>query len=147
MLGELEFIEGDWAALLWAIGSTTALLRHSIPRQLRTNLERRFGSVRRLILKDLGKGAIGVLMGLMIAGGVLAICVVAFLRLVPNILPQWQLSHEPFVEWLTVIVIPEAVFIATAIALWSKKRSIATGLLLAAMTFITHVIIHAATHG
>ena len=29
MLAELEFIEGDWAALFWALGSATAILRHA----------------------------------------------------------------------------------------------------------------------
>ena len=29
MLRELDFVDGDWAALLWALGSTTAILRHA----------------------------------------------------------------------------------------------------------------------
>ena len=33
MLRELDFIESDWAALLWALGSTTAIFRHGVPRR------------------------------------------------------------------------------------------------------------------
>jgi hypothetical protein len=29
MLRELDFIEGEWAALFWALGSAAAILRHA----------------------------------------------------------------------------------------------------------------------
>ena len=29
MLRELDFIEGEWAALFWALGSATAIFRHA----------------------------------------------------------------------------------------------------------------------
>ena len=28
MLREMDFVEGDWAALFWALGSATALFKH-----------------------------------------------------------------------------------------------------------------------
>jgi hypothetical protein len=146
MLGELDFVESDWAAQLWALGSTAALLRHSVRHQMRTELEKRFGPSARLLLKNLGKKAIGILSGVVIASGVLTICVLGLFYVVPMLFPARQVEREPFVEFLTVIVIPETVFIAVAIALWRKKKPMAAGLLLAAMTFITHVVIHAATH-
>jgi hypothetical protein len=52
-----------------------------------------------------------------------------------------------FVEWLAFVGIPEAVFVATAVVLWRKKRSMAAGILLAAMMLMTHAIVHAVTHG
>jgi LPXTG-motif cell wall-anchored protein len=52
-----------------------------------------------------------------------------------------------FVEWLAIVGIPEAVFMAAAIVLWRKKRSMAAGILLAAMMLMTHAIIHGLTHG
>lgn len=145
MLAELDFIEGDWAALRWSLGSTTALLRHSVPHQLRTILEKRFGPSERMLLKNLGMKTIGILSGMAMACGVLIICVLGLFYLMPMLFPEWQLERTPLVELLTVIVIPEAIFIAVAIVLWRKKRPVATGLLLAALTFITHVVIHA-TH-
>jgi hypothetical protein len=39
MLRELDFIESDWAALLWALGSTTAISRHGVPRGLKAWFE------------------------------------------------------------------------------------------------------------
>jgi hypothetical protein len=143
ILAELDFIEGDWAALLWALGSTTALLRHSVPHQMRTKLEKRFGPSERMLLRNLGKKTIGILSGMVIASGVLTLCVLGLFYVAPLLFPEWQLERTPFVELLTVIVIPETIFIAVAIALWRKKRPVAAGLLLAAITFITHVIIHA----
>ncbi len=44
MLRELDFVESDWGALLWALGSVTTLFRHSVPRRLRAGLEKRLGS-------------------------------------------------------------------------------------------------------
>jgi hypothetical protein len=35
MLREMDFAESDWTALFWALGSTTALCRHSAWQQLR----------------------------------------------------------------------------------------------------------------
>jgi hypothetical protein len=36
---------------------------------------------------------------------------------------------------------------ATAVALWRRKRPMAAGVLLAAMVLMTHAIIHGLTHG
>lgn len=147
MMRELDFVESDWSALLWALGSTTALFRHSVPRQLRTQLEKRFGPTEKGMLKNIGKKTVGMLWGVIIAGAVLTICVLGLLRLAPVFFPAWNSGHAPFVEWLAIVGIPEAVFVVTAVALWRKERYMATGVLLAAMTLITHAIVHAAIHG
>lgn len=146
MLRELDFVESDWGALLWALGSTAALFRHSVPHQLRARLEKRFGPTEWGMLKNIGKKTIGVLWGVLIAGGVLTICVLGLLRLAPAFFPAWQSGHARFVEWLAIVGIPEAVFMVTAVAFWRKKRYMAAGIALAAMTLITHAIVHAATH-
>jgi len=41
MVRELEFIEGDWAALSWALGSTTALCRQAVRHEVRVRTRRR----------------------------------------------------------------------------------------------------------
>jgi hypothetical protein len=41
MLSELDFIESDWAALFWALGSARAIFKYSIPRLLRAGLGKR----------------------------------------------------------------------------------------------------------
>ena len=147
MLRELDFVDSDWDALPWALGSTTALFRHSVPRQLRAQLEKRRGLVERAMLKNIGKKTVGMLWGVAIASGVLTICVLGLFRVAPVFFPEWQSGHAPFAEWLAIVGIPEVVFMTTAVALWGKKRSIAAGILLAAMTLITHAIFHAVTHG
>jgi hypothetical protein len=147
MLRELDFIESDWGALFWALGSVTALFRHSVPRQLRTLLEKHFGPAEGPLLKNIGKKAAGILWGVVIAGGVLSVCVQGLLRLVLIFFPQLHSGHAFFVECVTVIVIPEIVFIVTAVALWRNKRPMATGVLAGAMTFTTHVVVYTATHG
>jgi hypothetical protein len=37
MQRELDFVENDWGALFWALGSTTAIFRYSFPRALKTS--------------------------------------------------------------------------------------------------------------
>jgi hypothetical protein len=147
MLRELDFMESDWAALLWALGSTTALFRHSVPRQLRARLEKGFGPTERGMLKNIGKKTVGMLWGVIIAAAVLTVCVLGLLRVAPALFPEWQVGHARFVEWLAIVGIPETVFMVTAVTLWREKRSMATGILLAAMTLMTHAIVHAVTHG
>jgi hypothetical protein len=50
-------------------------------------------------------------------------------------------------KWLLVILIPEIVFISTAVAVWRKRRSMAVGILLSAAILIVHFIVHITTHG
>ena len=147
MLRELNFVESDWGALRWALGSTTALFRHSVPRQLRARFEPLFGPLGRVTLKHIGMRTVGMVSGVAIAGGVLTLFVQSCLRLVATVFSTWQLGHAPLLAFLIVTVIPETAFIVIAVALWRRQRSMATGILLAAMIFAAHVIVHVATHG
>src|SRR5215469_14462939 len=57
MLRELDFIQGDWAALFWAFGSTAALCRHSVTNRLRTLGDRNFNEtfqIKRIAKKTTG---------------------------------------------------------------------------------------------
>jgi hypothetical protein len=147
MLSELDFVESDWSALVWALGSTTALFRHSVPRQLKARLEKRFGTAPGGMLKNIGKMTAGMLWGVVIASVVLTISLLGLLRAAPVLFPEWHVGHARFIEWLAIVGIPEVVFMATVVALWSKKRSMAAGILLAAMMLMTHAIVHMVTHG
>ena len=99
------------------------------------------------MLKNIGKKAAGLISGVVIAAGVLAICAFGLVRLSFLLFPGWQLQRMPWAEWMIVIVIPETIFMVTAVALWRKRRSIAAGILLSAITLITHFLVHIATHG
>ncbi len=147
MLRELDFVESDWGALLWALGSLTALFRHSVPRQLRAGLEKRFGTAQRVTLKDIRKITAGMLLGVVIASVVLTISLLGLLSAEQVLFPEWHVGHARFAEWLAFVAIPESVFMAAAVLLWRRKRSMAAGILLAAMMLMTHAIIHGLTRG
>jgi hypothetical protein len=54
MLREMDFVESDWTALLWALGSTTSLSRHSVSRQLNVRFAR--SSREALSLRGVARG-------------------------------------------------------------------------------------------
>jgi hypothetical protein len=145
MLRELDFIESDRAALLWALGSTTAICRHCLPRGLKA----RFGElfVQQGELKNIGKQAAGVASGAIIAVGILAVSAFGLVRLSLFLFPTWDVERVPLAQWLVVIAIPETIFILAALALWRKRRSMAAGIALSAIVLFTHFIVHVATHG
>lgn len=142
MLRELDFIESDWAALLWALGSTAAIFRHSAPRALRAWLEKRRDQSPGSVKESIGKKAAGVTAGIVI---VLAVTSLAFVlvRQLFYAFPAWDLGSMPW--WVAMIVIPEIIFVVTAVALWRKRRSMATGILLSAIVLVVHFVVHAAT--
>ena len=146
MLRELDFVESDWAAFAWALGSTVALCRYSGPRQIRRQLEKQFGRGKESTLKTIGQKAAGLLTGVLIAGAFLAVCVIGLVRFHPSLFAGPFSAQAILIEWLILLVIPETAFVIGAISLWQKRRSTAAGLLLAGMILISHVIIHVTTH-
>jgi hypothetical protein len=129
MVRELDFIEGDWAVLSWALGSTAALFVHAG------------------LLKKIGKSLGGVLSGAGIAGGVFVVSAVGVLRLVLVVFPAWRAQPAPIAEWLTAIVLPELVFVVAAVVLWRQRRFVAAGIGLTAITLMIHFVVHVAAHG
>jgi hypothetical protein len=146
MLQELDYIESDWAALFWAAGCTTAIFRHSVPREARAWAARRSNRGEALMMDTLGQKATGVVSGVVIAVAVLA-CAMGLVRLFFLLFPAWDLERMPWAEWLAVIVIPETIFIVTAVTIWRRRRSMAIGILLSAITLITHFVVHLSAHG
>jgi|HubBroStandDraft_3_1064219.scaffolds.fasta_scaffold04259_2 hypothetical protein len=133
MLRELDFVAGEWAALAWALGGAAALGRHFLPR--------------RWTLQEIGRTTAGLLVGVVLAAGVLALSLGALLRLLPDSFAAWQQEHAAAAGWLTVVVVPEIVLVLAVASLWPRKRSIAIGVVLAAMTLITHFALYVARHG
>jgi hypothetical protein len=128
MLRELDDVEGEWAALLWALGGTTALFRHAAPLQFR----RRLGQT------------VAVLSGVAIAGGILGVFVFGVLRAAPRFLEGSPSGRDHI---LVAMVLSETIYLVAAVVLWRQRRSFATGFLLAAITLLTHVIVYSANHG
>jgi hypothetical protein len=141
MLSELEFIDGEWAALWWAIGGTAAVLRHAA-----RNWQEWMGSARNKEerMNSTGKKAIGVAAG---ALGALALagCAFALLRIADLLFPGLDIARTEWTHWLSVIVIPEAVFLTSGILLWRKRGPVAAGILMVGFALGLHVAIHVAS--
>lgn len=63
---ELDFIESDWEALLWAAGSTTAIVGHC-GRGMEASLAGYLRYREDLLMKDIGKKTLGTMAGIGIA--------------------------------------------------------------------------------
>jgi len=140
MLRELDFVEGDWAALLWALGSTTAILRHAASVD-RVRFKRR--TKEEAGMNNTGKTALGVGLGV-VSALMLAGCAFAVLRIAALLFPGLGIEHSEWTHWLAVIVIPETIFITAAVVLWRKNGPVAAGILTTALMIGMHIAVHLA---
>jgi hypothetical protein len=143
MLREVDFVESDCSALLWALGSTTALCRHSIWQQL----GKYFRKSKRVAqsLKGAAKQMPAVTLGMAAAGALLAVCILALSSLMHA--SSFDPGLRRLADRLLVVVVPEAMYVAGAASLWRKRKSVALGILGADAILIAHAIVHFATHG
>jgi len=142
MLGELEYIESDWAAMFWALGSTMAIFRHSLRSWRGWFPGKSFGK-RNLMPNGTGNRTTGILTGAAIAG-MLVVCAFGAVDLLFHLFPKWDLGPMPW--WMAVIVIPEIIFVVSIVLLWRRRRPMALGILLTAIILATHFAVHIATH-
>jgi hypothetical protein len=140
MLRELDFIESDWAALLWALGSTAAISRH----WLRAWHAWIRGREEEQTMKDTAMKVAGLLLGVLIA---VAGAAGAFgmLVLVIHFLPAFQHQGLPWPAWMLALVL-ETLLVVGTVRLWSRRRPMAIGILLAAGILGTHFVMHIASH-
>ncbi len=140
MLRELDFIEGDWVAFFWALGSTTAILRHaaSVWRAwLKHNTKEEAG------MNNTGKKALGVGLGILSALALVG-CLFAGLRIISILFPGLGLEHSSWAYWLAVMAIPEAIFVVATVLLWRKKGPVAAGILATGLAMALHIGVHLA---
>ena len=139
MLRELDFIEGDWAALFWAFGSVTAILRHAAS-VFRMSLKRQ---TKEAEMNSTGRKALGVGLGalyaLMLVG-----CAFAGLRLTAILFPGLGLDHAPWTFWLAVGVVPETILVTATVLLWRKRGPLAAGILATSLVVGLHLAVHLA---
>ena len=143
MLHELDYIEGDWSALFWALGSTIAILRLA-SRSWIAQVSKQTTSGKRGV-KPMGKKIVGVATGMAVA---VALVLTAFgLLLLTNALfPALGLDRAEWTHVLTIVVIPEAIFVVAAVMLWRKRGPMVAGILLTGMLLAVHVVMHFAGH-
>ena len=140
MLGELDFIEGEWASLLWAMGGATAILGHAALATLaRLKRQAKEGIGMNNTGKKIMGVSIGVLTALMLAG-----CLMATLRIAGILFPGLYGEHPGWLDWLAVLVIPEATFICATVLLWRKRGPVAAGILATGLVMALHIAVHLA---
>lgn len=143
MLREMDFVENDWSAALWALGSTTSLCRYSLAQRLEALLCPTDGA---WSLNRVAKKIPAMLGGMMAAAAVLVIC----LLLLSNLLraPWFNPALARLVDRLLFVVVPEALYLISAIALWRlRKAAIAIGIVAAGAILMAHAVVHFVTHG
>ena len=141
MLRELDFIDNDWSALLWAVGSTAAISRHCL-RMWRGWLR---GGEERATMKDTAMKALGVLLGVLIAVAVMALGAFGVHMVLFRFFPALEHMGAPWPVWLIALAL-EALLVVGTVTLWQKRRPMAVGILLVAAVFGTHFVVHLATH-
>lgn len=145
MLSELDFIESDWTALFWALGCTRVTFQYSLHCQFHAWLVKHSSQDTRPMLNQIRRNAGGTLSGVGIALGVL-LTAFGLVRLLLVIFPASTLKAVESAEMLSVIVVPEIIFLVAARALWRNKRPMAVGLVLSAVVLVAHFVIHLTTH-
>ena len=144
MLRELEFVESDWEGLWWALGGTTAILKHS-GREWMAWCFRHARRWEEQAMEQMGKKA-----GLLAAGALGAVLLVigafCLLYLTAVSFPGLDIEHSEGAHFFVVLVIPVAICLAAVLWLWRKKRPAALGILLSVAVFGTHVAVHFANH-
>ena len=97
-------------------------------------------------MKDVGKKAIGVGEGIVLAG-LLAVVAYGVLRLLFYLMPHLEdIGPVPWVAWLVVMIIPQTLFIIFAVRLWRNKRPVAIGIVFTAVVFAAHFAAHIVHH-
>jgi hypothetical protein len=142
MLREMDFVESDWSALLWALGSARALCTLSVSQQWNAFLE---GARRELSARALARRIPAMMLGIIMAAGILSLCMMALARLSHTL---WLgPAYYKIADRFLFVIVPEAIYLISAAALWRQRKAIAVGILSAGGILIAHVIVHFATHG
>ncbi|MGA7341972.1 MAG: hypothetical protein WBE72_13285 [Terracidiphilus sp.] len=141
VLRELDFIEGEWAALNWALGSATAVLRHAARGWLEWMTRKRRNQEERM--NSTGKKALGFASGMLLAL-LLALSGFGLVRIIGIEFPGHGMDRMHWPHFVGAIVIPEIIFVVAAILLWRKRTAVAAGILFTAAGIGIHVAVHLA---
>lgn len=144
MLHELDFIEDDWAALLWALGAAGAIVRRS-GRPSWVWCKRQFG-FKEEPMNTVQKRAVGLISGVGISIVAIA-CILVAIHLLGRFIPSADPSRFSLSAWAVFAALTEAAFVGAVIALWKKRRPMAVGILISAILLGTHMAMHAVELG
>jgi hypothetical protein len=144
MLREMQCIPTDWAALRWAVGSTSAIFRYSLEHAWR---DERSNHSTDGLLKAVAKILGGLALAVAFCVAVLAVCMLSITRLSTFLVPEWHLARMPWVACVSVLGMPETIFVIVAALLWRKRKIVSAGILACAVTLATHFILYVSAHG
>jgi hypothetical protein len=137
MIGEMDYIDDELDALLWALGSTLALCRCSLIEHLR--------NLRNLLAGEVPaqRGAThlikSIVSGVGVAGVVLTISMLTLTTLQRTALVEP--SQARFAQLLFAVVVPDGLCLLATLALWRPQRRLASGILAAGAALGAHSII------
>jgi hypothetical protein len=144
MLHELDFVEGDWAALWWAVGGLTVIARQ-VAGQWRVGRNEQIRKWKDKAMEQMGKKA-----GWLIAGalGAIALSLAAFglLYWTAVSFPNLGLDRAEWTHILFIIIIPGLISLGFMLRFWRRQRPMAIGILLSLLVTTAHVAIHYAHH-
>ena len=144
MLHELDFVEGDWAALWWAVGGVTVIARQ-LAGQWVVGRSEQIRKWKDKAMEQMGKKA-----GWLIAGalGAIALSAAAFglLYWTAVSFPNLGLDRAEWTHILFIIVIPALISLGFVLRFWRRQRPMAIGILLSLLVMTTHVAVHFAHH-
>jgi len=137
MIGEMDHIDDEWDALLWALGGTLALCRCSLIEHLKNfrNLLADEISARRKashLIKS-------ILSGVVAAATVLIISMLTLTNLQRAALVEP--SQARVAQLLFAVVIPDGLCLLAALALWRPQGRLTSGILAAGAALGAHSII------
>ena len=92
-------------------------------------------------MENLGKKTAGLAAGILMAAALVA-AAFGLLFLTAVLFPSLGLDHIEWTHVLTIVVIPEIIFVVAAIQLWRKRRPMAAGILVTGLVLATHVLMH-----
>jgi hypothetical protein len=141
MLRELDFVESEWQGLVWALGSAGVLLRYAFPDGVRALLAKGAGLWQQPSLRGILGKAAELAIGIAVSAGVSGASVYG-LRLFPG----WHAQEKAWAQCLAVLFIPETIFVCGVVLLWWRRRVVAKGILVGALTLLTHFVMYMTTH-
>ncbi|HXT15090.1 MAG TPA: hypothetical protein VN706_05640 [Gemmatimonadaceae bacterium] len=130
MLRELDFVEGDWAALRWALGGALAIGVRSM------QTARSSGRLN-------AKAVVSVFSGVVVAVAVLALSMMIGESRMHPTTAGWR--HTSAAQLVFIVIIPELAFLLGVYALWRRHRRMAIGIIATGAMVITHAVIHVIT--
>jgi hypothetical protein len=130
MLGELDYVEDDWSAFFWALGSIGVLLRFSTIQLLLNPKWRDKSMIRHTGQVLLGAAVAGIVC---IAGSLLCMTLLKVAGL--------QLSEVRIPQRLIFIFLLEVAYGVIATAQWRRRKFVSVGVSLAGLAQLASVIL------